>query len=177
MIQSKSVNQILNVLTKFRARHSRGEPIIKAYQGAVDEVRKSYDVAYQTIGDLCRRRLQLRTINDFYNLLEQLVLGNCKPLMDVLMAHTRREDHHRIANYFNQEKPKGSVESPPFPREEGETFTFRLSHDAGKKLKILSIESESPSEWLSQAVSEVVYRRYKDWLSDQLGKETGGEEL
>jgi len=177
MLHSKSVNQILDVLTKFRARHSRGEPVIKAYQGAVEDVRKDYHVAYQTIGDLCRRRLQLATINNFYNLLEQWIMGNAEPLLDVLLAHTIKQDHGKLSSYFYEGKQKFGTQKTASFALEGETFTFRLGGDAAKKLKILSIESGSSSEWLIQVVSEVVNRRYKDWLNDQLGKEKGGEEL
>lgn len=177
MLRSKSLNQILDVLTKFRARHSRGEPVIKAYQGAVDEVRKDYQVAYQTIGDLCRRRLQLSTINNFYNLLEQWVIGNPEPLLDVLLALTIKQDHDKLISYFDERNQKAGIQKTTSVPLERETFTFRLGGDAAKKLKILSIEIGSPSEWLSQVVSEVVNRRYKDWLNDQLGKETEGEEL
>ena len=177
VLSPRSINQMFDVLTKFRIYYERRYTVDKAYQNAVEDVRKKYGVAYQTIGDLCRRRLELKVIREFYNLLGNWVAGNASPLISVLMAHTREEDHPKISDYFNQQKPKSHTERTAFVRSDEETFTFRLDGDAAKKLKILSIESGSPSEWLSQVVSEVVDRRYKDWLNDQLGKETGGKEL
>lgn len=166
MLKSKSVDQILDVLTESRARHSNGEPLIRAYQRAVEAVSKDYHVAYQTIGDLCRRRLQLPTINSFYNLLEQWVMGNPDPLMNVLQTHTTIQNHGKLNAYFGERKQEiASITT------KGETFTFRLSDDAAKKLKILSIECGSPSEWLSRAVPEVINARYKDWLNDQIRKD------
>ena len=168
MLQSKSVDQILDVLAKFRTRHSNGEPLIRAYQGAVEAVCKDYRVAYQTIGDLCRRRLQLPTINSFYNLLEQWVMGNPGPLLSVLQTHTTKRHHDKLCAYFGQGEQEVVAGKTTSITAKGETFTFRVSGDAAKKLKILSIESGSPAEWLSRTVPEVVNARYKDWLNDQL---------
>ena len=172
MLETKSVDQILSVLRKFRSRYARGEPVTKAYQGAVEAVRKDYDVAYQTIGDLCRRRLELRTINDFYELLEKWVTGNAQPLIGVLLEHTGTENHHKIADHFKQNKHGSDVRKASPICGRGETFTLRLAADAAKKLKILSIESPSSSEWLSEVVAEVVEQHYENWLKEEFkGKE------
>ena len=166
MLASKSIEQILAVLTRFRAR-SRGEGVIKAYQRAVDEVRKDYDVAYQTIGDLCRRRLGLRDINQFHDLLEKWVAGNAEPLMSVLIGSTEGQNHDRIRNYFQPENG-GNVR---FHDVVQESFTFRLRCDIAQKLKVLSLMSgNSLPEWLSRIVSQIVQQRYKEWLTTQIEK-------
>lgn len=170
MLDPKSVDQILSVLRKFRSRYARGEPVTKSYQGAVEAVRKDYDVAYQTIGDLCRRRLELRTINDFYDLLEKWVTGNAQPLISVLLVHTGSENHHKIAEYFKKERPEFDARKTTTIGRQAEPFTLRLGADTAKKVKILSIENHSSLEWLSKLVAEVVEQRYENWLKKQFGE-------
>jgi len=161
MLRRESAKQVIHVLQRFRVRHRAGEAVVKAYQHAVDDARDKYDVAYQTIGDLCRRRLGLRSVNNFYNLLEKWTMGDSSGLARVLLEHTRSEDHDLIKDFF------GEVASPPSRHTEAkmEGFSVRLDGDRAKKLKVLSVVRDvDGTDWLSEAVSQVVDREYYEWL-------------
>jgi hypothetical protein len=170
MLKSRSVEQLLAVLNSFAGRYDNGEKsAVKAFQGAVDDVRKKYGVAYQTIGDLCRRRLKLRSINEFYNLLEQWkIFGNFKPLEETIKRNAKSETHQKITDFFagTHNVPfVGDVSKSSLPEE---SFTFHLRTDIAKKLKILSVgESFSIPLWLSKKISQTVEEQYKGWISKE----------
>jgi hypothetical protein len=168
MLKPKSVDQFFDVLTKFKTEYAKGYPVAKAYQGAVEEIRKKYSVAYQTIGDLCRRRLGLRTIEDFYGLLEKWVVGDTEPLISVLMNNTKEYSHSKIFDYFKEIGGKPEKQKANSFVAKPEAFNLSLEHETAKKLKVLSLmEENNSSVWLSNAVSEIVEQRYAKWLDNQ----------
>ena len=170
MLEPKSVDQFLDVLAKFRVGYNRGCSVPKAYQEAVEETRKKYDVAYQTIGDLCRRRLGLRTIEDFYGLLEKWVVGDNEPLISVLMSNTKEHNHSKIIDYFKEIDGKPSAQKANFCITKRESFNLSLGCDTAKRLKVLSLMEENDSSvWLSKVVSEIVEQRYTKWIENQIG--------
>ena len=172
MLTSKSIEQILAVLTRIRARCLRHDSIKKAYQGAVYETSKNYDVTYQTIGDLCRRRLGLKNIDQFHGLLEKWIAGNAEPLMSVLISKTASRNHYKIRDYFGRKNHEFVVENTRPPGSEEESFTIRLPRDIAKRLKVLSLMSgDSLPKWLSEVVTQVVEQRYKEWLATQIKRE------
>jgi len=75
-LRSESIKQILCVLDNFWHQNRNGQSIQYAYREAVNFTAKKYLVRYQTIGDLCRRRLGLTTIYDFHAYLKQWVDGD-----------------------------------------------------------------------------------------------------
>jgi hypothetical protein len=169
MLETKSVDQVLDVLSKFRVEHSRGYPVTKAYQSAVGEVRKKYGVAYQTIGDLCRRRLGLRTIEGFYGLLEKWVVGDAEPLISVLMDNTKEHNHGKLIGYFEKKDGKVVEQKTDVCITKRESFNLSLGCDTVKKIKVLSLmEDDNSSVWLSRVVSEIVEQRYANWLTKQV---------
>jgi hypothetical protein len=168
MLKSKSVEQLFAVLNRFKVRYSGGESVPKAHQGAVDDVRRDYDVTYQTIGDLCRRRLGLKSINEFHSLLEKWLSGDYMPLMEILKKNTKEKNNQKISEFF------GVTSGPSFQRDvpkldlQDESFTFRLRANIAKKLKVLSVMGgESLPAWLSKTICQVVEEQYKNWLSKQ----------
>ena len=171
MLKSRSVEQLLAVLNSFTGRYDNGEKsVIKAFQGAVDDVRKKYGVTYQTIGDLCRRRLRLRNVNEFYNLLEKWkIFGDFKLLDETIKRNAEQETHQKITDYFTGTYSVsfgGDVSKLSSLPEE--SFTFLLRTDIAKKLKILSVgESFSIPLWLSKKISQAVEEQYKDWITKQ----------
>jgi len=170
MLEMKSIEQIIAVMKKFWARHSGGDPVVKAYQCAVDHVSKQYGVAYQTIGDLCRRRLGLKSVNDLYNLLERWTVGDPQALMQTLMENSATEGHHVIRDFFGQEIQDG-VKAPS---KGSEPFSVRLSAAEARKLRaMLMVKDESLSEWLSKKVSELVNREYRLWVADEADRISG----
>lgn len=100
MLQVQSVNQLLQVLDFTRRSHSRGTSLTAAYQDAIRDVSSRHHVRYQTIGDLCRRRLALGDIADFVNLLERWLRGDPEPLKFRILEHSVSAAHLGINGFF-----------------------------------------------------------------------------
>jgi hypothetical protein len=167
MLRRESIEQILKVLKRFQIRQRTSHSVIRAYQGAVEDVRKEYDVAYQTIGDLCRRRLGLDSINEFYNYLEKWVVGDPKPLVQLLCRHAESEGQHLVRDFFQV-----SCDLPPVPRsensEDSEVFSIQVKDTQARKLKAMSmVKGISVSDWLSRCVAELIEEEYKKWLATE----------
>ncbi len=164
MLKRKSVEQIMAVLKRFQIRQRAGDPVTKAYQQAVEDVSKEYDVAYQTIGDLCRRRLGLGAINEFYNRLEKWVAGDPKPLAELLASHTSIEGRQLIEDFFQEDLAR----LPTTERDKTELFSVRIEGAQARKLKaMLLVKGISVSDWLSKCVTKFINEEYKSWLATE----------
>ena len=105
MLRQESVRQLLEVLELTRLARSRGVPLEQAYQDAIRDVSNRYKVRYQTIGDLCRRRLGLRDIDQFVELLRRwLGVGDGGPLKRAIRQNADHEAHRLIEAYFASPK-------------------------------------------------------------------------
>lgn len=161
-LSSKTLNQILEVIKKSKSQYISGSPIHTSIQTGIDYVSKSYKVTYQTIEDGCRRRLNLKTIDDFRRMLSEYFNGNPKNIISILREHTDVDLHNKINEFF-----KGNVtsfkktsneirdQSSPkqIPEQTTEVFSFRLDEETSKRLKVVSGYREiSPSEWISKNI-------------------------
>ncbi len=164
MLTPKGVDQLLSVLTKFRSAYANGHHPSQSLQDAVDKVRKEYNVTYQTIEDLCRRRLGLERIERLHNLLEKWVIGDSDPLKNVLLQHADTICHRKISDYFNHEKPLSISQTSQLQ----EPFTLRLDTNVVKKFKVLELMvGPSEPDWLAKKVSDIIDERYDKWLNEQ----------
>lgn len=178
-LRSSSVSQMLEVLSRFWSKYSRTFDVDRAHIEAIKEVSQGRNVAQQTIYDLNWRRVGFDRIQKFRNLLEKWVLGDPKPLIDVLRRHTHSQYHGEIIQFFKQDKFVATVKSSgrSIPQEKmnvrgvaavGETFSFQLQPDTAKKVKVLALVEEiSPADWLANAVPEVIEKKYVAWLEKQ----------
>lgn len=73
-VRRNTLNQILEVLKYFKYNFDSGKPLVGSYQLAITNVAEEHDVTYQTIGDGCRRRLNLRAITVFTEVVEKNIL-------------------------------------------------------------------------------------------------------
>ncbi len=178
-LRSSSVKQTLEVLSRFWSKYSKTFDVDRAHIEAIKEVSQGWNVTKQTIWDLNCRRLDLERIQMFRNLLEKWVLGDPKPLIEILRRHTNSQYHGEIKQFFKQDKFAATVKSSgrSIPQEKvnvggvsavGETFSFQLQPDTAKKVKVLALVEEiSPADWLANAVPEVIEKKYVAWLEKQ----------
>ena len=101
MLKSESVTQLLQVLELTRRSVGRGIPLERAYQDGIRDIANRHSVAYQTIGDLCRRRLGLEDISAFVALLEQWVRNSAEPLRRVIVKNSEPSAKRNIDAYFD----------------------------------------------------------------------------
>ena len=165
-MKAQSVEQLLLVFGLFRERHARGEPLRRSYQEAVREVAHRYSVTYQTIGDGCRRRLLLNTIDELYTLLKYWVEGDPDPLAKQLKAASDHTVHDNISEFFESSAKSAVVTprqvTPGTSESKFESFSFRLPQRYARMVRALAeIEGISPPEALSQLVITAVAERMK----------------
>ena len=126
-LTSGSVQQLLEVLDHTSRNHKRGILLPTAYHDAVRDVSNRHRVTYQTIGDLCRRRLALSDIGQFMDLLGRWLRGDSEPLRRKIKHQSGPNAHQAIDRFFT----KGTL-LPGAPSPVGEQFTkpeTRISTD------------------------------------------------
>lgn len=102
MLTRRTLNQILDVLGHLRKLYKSGRDLEKSYHLAVQRVSKKYDVSYQTIGDGCRRRLDLNSVVEFRQLVKQWIEGDLRDLKRVLKEKTEVSQHSRIDAFLGK---------------------------------------------------------------------------
>ncbi len=165
MITRKTIDQILQVLEITRNKYISGMPLHKSYPDAVRDIADRYSVTYQTIGDGCRRRLNLNDISELYLLLEEWLNGNPNNLIAQLKEQSGPNSHHGIDSFFNKfdsnEAPAGPILSKD---DQTETFPFRLPLSEARLLRALSdIEGSSPPELIGKIMQQAVKQKMKDF--------------
>ena len=99
-LRERSVDQLLFLLVKVKDYHRLGFDIETAYKQSVSKTSKQFRVAYQTIGDLCRRRLGLDNIYQFYKILQNWIDGDPSNLKNLIGNHVSVTDRKRINNFL-----------------------------------------------------------------------------
>jgi hypothetical protein len=106
-MRSETLEQIFKVISVAAQRYDLGDGIDQTYQDAVRRVRQEYGVAYQTIGDACRRRLGLDHVDEFKTMLKSSLEGDPSQLRDLLLRNTAQFYHDRIDDFFSKLKNGG----------------------------------------------------------------------
>ncbi|HDH05115.1 MAG TPA: hypothetical protein ENH01_05290 [Nitrospirae bacterium] len=170
-LQSKTLEQILEVIGITKSNYAAGIPLNRSYHMAVQKVADTYEVRYQTIGDACRRRLGLKDIQDFYNLLKEYLNGYPDVLISVLKEYTDSTQHGRIDHFF-QDYPKAMKAESTLRlslKPDYEVFSFRLDQNNAKKLKTIAVWEElSIPEWLSKTVKKIIEQQSREWAKSVL---------
>ncbi len=174
MLNPNSVQQLLQVLRLFRENHRGGRYPEDSFHEAVRTVANNYRVTYQTIGDGCRRRLEL-TANEPHEMLLAWIRGEPRPLLCQLKKYSDPAAHSEIDKFFSttepptSPKPKPSVMSPP--RDESEAVSFRLhAHDARLLRALAELEGVSVGELTARVVSASVRERMKVVARELIGE-------
>lgn len=166
MLTRESVNQLLYLLRLFREGFEGGLSLRRAYRQAVRQTADRYGVTYQTLGDLCRRRLNLKRIGAFYALLEDWMGGEPKVLADCLKAASSASAHGDIDVFFEAAPASGAQRSRPARGrpgvEEPEAISFRLPAREARMLRALAeLEGMRPPDLLRRLVGGVVKDKMK----------------
>jgi hypothetical protein len=160
-----TLQQVLDVLTYAKQNHEAGLKIKYAYRDAIGRVAQEYDVNYQTIGDGCRRRLQLSSMDEFGRLITKWIEGNPDPLQRVLKSAINKRFHYLVDDFFQsmEEQPEDSDSS-----EDHLSFTLQLGASEYRYLKILcELEECDQTELLQRLVSEGLHARMQQ-ITEQL---------
>lgn len=165
-MKRQTVGQLLLVFRLFREGYTRGKPLHKAFQEAVREVADRHAVAYQTIGDGCRRRLKLGHIGELYGLLNSWMEGAAEPLETKLRAASHPTAHDDIAEFFGTSIHPGAARQPKaWLQTSGrntDSFSLRLSEREGRMIRALAeMDGISPQELLGRLVGSAVEEKMK----------------
>ncbi|MCF7954508.1 MAG: hypothetical protein K9M75_01780 [Phycisphaerae bacterium] len=168
MLRADSIRQMEDVLAIVKAKYNKGTNIKKACREAIEEVSKRYEKRYQTINDLCTRRLN-QNIDSFYLQIAEWLHGKPQMLIKAIQDHIDSHSLNEITLFLNSDanQKESSFRTQRVLNEE--TFSFRLDNHVAKKLKVLAISSEEDTaEWLTMAVTEIINQKYNLWLSEQV---------
>ena len=176
MLRQESVEQMIQVLIRFRDKYRRSYNVDKAHKKAVEEVAKICNhKGSTTVRDLCFRRLELPSVFKFRNLLEKWMLGDPKPLLELLKRFIPSCSHAEIEAILVEDKfntastmLNAQPSSIKVPIRLDENFNFSIDPETAKKLKVLSVMNGlSTSDWLRNIMTDVVRREYQIWLNSQ----------
>lgn len=139
MMREKTVKQVLRVLEITRKNHQLGKPSQKALQDAIRKVADDDEVTYQTIGDACRRRQGLGTIDEFHILLDKWFGGDHGPLCSLLMRNSEAQSHRHISCFFDDANREGTrkLVDEPRPGSNGKIIV-QISESDNAKLEMLA---------------------------------------
>lgn len=163
-MKTETLDQILKVISTASQRYELGDGIDNAYQYAVNRVSNDYRVAYQTIGDACRRRLRLDHIGEFKKMLRDSFEGDHSELRAVIERNISQFDSEKVAQFFNDFR-KESVKQEPAPKEPDEvteTYTINLKKSDSDILKALAqLLGKQTEEILAEVLVGAVKERMK----------------
>ena len=138
-MRSETLEQILKVISVAAQRFSQRDGIDSSYQHAVARVSQEYGVAYQTIGDACRRRLGLDHVGEFKTMLKASFQGDPSSLRDVLLRTTPPSYHDRIDEFFSNLKNGGATTKPEAKQPDTfVTYTVQLRKGDSDVLRALA---------------------------------------
>lgn len=166
-MRQETLEQILKVISLAAQRYRIGDGIDRSYQYGVSRVSQEYGIAYQTIGDACRRRLGLDHVGEFKTMLRACFEGDPSQLRDVLMRKNSRLYHDKINEFFLKLKDGGAT--PKIKAEKPDTFityTVQLRKSDSDILKALAqLLSVEPEDVLVDVAVEAVKDRMKKAVS------------
>jgi hypothetical protein len=154
-----SVRRLLKVFRLSRENYAAGMPLHRSYHAAVRAVAKSYALTYQTIGDTCRRRLELTNVNELHDLLRAWVRGYPGALVRRIKERSDPVVHFEVDRFF-----AGGDEAnwEAVSDDELETFSFVLHESDGRLLRALAgHERVSVGELTARLVSGAVRERMR----------------
>lgn len=162
-MRQETIDQILKVISTAAQRYSIGDGIEHSYQYGVTKVSQEYIVAYQTIGDACRRRLGLDHIGEFKTMLQASIKGDTNELRDVLLSKTSRFYHDRINDFFSKLKIGGATaEAVSEKPDTFVTYTVQLRKcDSDVLVALAHLLGGQPGEVLVKVAVEALKDRMK----------------
>jgi len=159
----ETLEQILKVIAVTSRRHDFGDGIDRSYQYAVNQVSREYGVAYQTIGDACRRRLGLDSIGEFQAMLKSALNGHPEELRGVLIRGTSPFHYNRINDFFSKLKNgETKMEIMEDKTDRFIRYTIQLSKNDSDVLRALSqLLGDEPEKILAEIAVVAIKDRMK----------------
>jgi len=146
-------------------RYDLGNGIDDTYQYAVTRVSQEYHVAYQTIGDACRRRLGLDHVGEFKTMLKSSLEGDPSQLRDLLLRNTSHFYHVQIDDFFSRLKNNGTKSKIVAPKkpETFITYTIQLrKSDSDILMALAQLLGGQPEEVFVDVAVEAIKDRMKN---------------
>ena len=166
-MRQETLEQILKVISLAAQRYDTGDGIDRSYQYGVNRVSQEYGIAYQTIGDACRRRLGLDKVGEFKTMLKSSFEGDPTQLRNVLMRKTSPFYQDKINDFFCDLKSGGA--STEVKAEKPDTFftyTVKLKKSDSDILKALAqLLNGEPEKVLADVSAEAIKDRMKKAVS------------
>lgn len=162
-MRQETLEQILKVISLAAQRYSIGDRVDRSYQYGVNRVSQEYGIAYQTIGDACRRRLGLDHVGEFKTMLKACLEGDPSQLRDVLQRKTSRFYHDKINDFFSKLKNGGATTEIKAKKPETfDPYTVQLKKSDSDILKALAqLLNGEPEEVLADVAVEAIKDRMK----------------
>lgn len=157
----ETVEQILKVISVAAQNFNQGDGVDHSYQHAVSRVSKEYGIAYQTIGDACRRRLGLEHVGDFKAILKTALEGDSGDLRNVILRKTPSSYYKRINDFFSNLK-NGEVISKPPTSDTFVSYTIQLRKSDSDVLRALAeLLGGKPDKILAEVAVAAIKERMK----------------
>jgi hypothetical protein len=162
-MRQETLEQILKVISFAAQRYSIGDGIDRSYQYGVNQVSQEYKIAYQTIGDACRRRLGLDHVGEFKTMLKACLEGDPTQLRDVLMRKTSQFYHDKINDFFLKLRDGGAATEIKATKPDTLVpYTVQLKKSDSDILKALAhLLNGEPEEVLADVAVEAIKDRMK----------------
>ena len=162
-MRQETLEQILKVISVAAQRYRLGDGIDHSYQYGVSRVSQEYEIAYQTIGDACRRRLGLDHVGEFKTMLKASFEGDTNKLRDVLFSKTSRFYHDRINDFFSKLTNGGAItEAVPKKLDTFVTYNVQLQKgDSDVLMALAHLLGSQPEEVLVKVAVEAIKDRMK----------------
>jgi hypothetical protein len=187
-----SVRQLLEVLEHAQRNYQRNIPFPTAYHDAVRDVSNRHRVTYQTIGDF-RRRLGLRDISEYLDLISRWLRGDPEPLRRRIKQHSTPGVHDLIDQFFQNgdlatfkaEVPttapaddrtaRGVTEQRPSRPADAEELRLSLSPELRRLLSLAHLAKVAPTLEETAVVLlkrgfEAEKQRIRNFLNTTLGQ-------
>jgi hypothetical protein len=163
MMTLSTLKQIIAVLTFTKENFREGNSIERSYRYAVQKVANQYNVAYQTIGDACRRRLELDSISEFFKLLNKWLHGNPEPLIQQIKMNTSKANYDNIAEFFSSSSSSLKLRNEFISGNNSIEYNVHISAKESKMLKALAeLEEKDLIVYLNELVSKSVKNNFKE---------------
>lgn len=166
-MRQETLDQILKVISVAAQRYSHGDGIDRSYQYGVSRVSQEYEVAYQTIGDACRRRLDLDHVGEFKTMLKASLEGDTNKLREKLLSKTSSFCHDKINDFFSKLTSNSATsDSTPEKLDTYVTYTVRLQKgDSDILIALAHLLDSKPEEVLVKVAVDVLKDQMKETVS------------
>ena len=157
-----TLKQIFDVLSYTRENFNEGFSIERSYRYAVQKAAKYYNVSYQTIGDACRRRLELDSISEFFKLLNKWLHGDADPLIGQIKKNTSEFNHYYVDEFFKSSINNDEAIKKVTGINDFIEYRVKISLKESRMLKALAeLEGKNVLIYLNELLSQAVKNNFK----------------